>query len=254
MSKSISHAAFTLVELLVVIAIIGVLAGLVMSALGNARAQGQSARCVNNLRQWGLALQMYVDDHDGFIPRRGQGVNPVVVINRSEDWFNCLPRYFNSQPYSKLVAEGINCLPVYFGTKPFSVLVATGDAPHAGDTSTIFIDPAAKDPGGPHFLPYAMNMYLSPWIRPQQHKFSEIPRPEQLAFMADALGPYASTVPSQLGYSVQARHSGRANVVFVDGRVQSFAGGYLGCGVGAIEEPDVRWQTLTAGINQLPVP
>ena len=234
MPKPTSPGAFTLVELLVVIAIIGVLAGLVMSTLGKARAQGQSARCVNNLRHWGFALQTYMDDHDGFIPRRGQGVNPLAIINRPEDWFNCLPRYFNSQPYSNLVTRGVK--------------------PRAGDGSSIFIDPSAKDPGGTYFLPYAMNMYLSPWIRPQPHKLSEIPRPEQLAFMADALGPYASTVPSQLGYSVQARHGGRANVVFVDGHVQSFTGEYLGCGVGEQPRPDIRWQTLSDGINQVPVP
>jgi len=234
MAKPTSRAAFTLIELLVVIAIIGVLAGMSLSALGKARAQGQSARCVGNLHQWGLALLMYVDDHDDFIPRRGQGVNPLALINRSEDWFNCLPRYFGAQAYSNLVARGMK--------------------PRAGDGGSIFIDPSAKDPGGTYFLPYAMNMYLSPWIRPSQHKLSDIPKPEQLAFMADALGPYASTVPSQLGYSVQARHSGRANVVFVDGRVQSFAGEYLGCGTGEQQRPDIRWQTLSDGVNQAPVP
>ena len=227
-------AAFTLIELLVVIAIIAVLAGLALSTLGQARERGRGARCASNLRQWGLALQMYMSDHDDFIPRRGQGVNPLALINRPEDWFNCLP--------------------LYFGSPSFSNLVASGNAPRAGDTSSIFIDPAARNPGGTYFLPYAMNMYLSPWIRPQQHKLSEIPKPEQLAFMADALGPYASTVPSVLEYSVNARHAGRANVVFVDGHVQSFAGDYLGCGTGAIEHDDIRWQTLTAGINQAPVP
>jgi len=97
-------------------------------------------------------------------------------------------------------------------------------------------------------------MYLSPWIRPAQHNLTEIPNPEQLAFMADALGPYSSTVPSQLGYSVVARHAGMANVAFVDGRVQAFTGAYIGCGVGEPTRPDIRWQTLTAGINQAPVP
>jgi prepilin-type N-terminal cleavage/methylation domain-containing protein/prepilin-type processing-associated H-X9-DG protein len=234
MSKAIKRKAFTLVELLVVIAIIGVLAGLMLSTLGQARGRGQSARCVNNLHQWGLALQLYIGDHDDFIPRRGQGVNPLAIINRPEDWFNCLPVYFTAQPYSNLVAQGV--------------------IPRAGDTASLFIDPAAKDPGGTYFLPYAMNMYLSPWIRPQQHKLSEIPNPEQLAFMADASGQYSSTVPSVLGYSVQARHAGRANVVFVDGHVQSFTAEYLGCGVGGQEHPDIRWQTLSAGINQAPVP
>jgi prepilin-type N-terminal cleavage/methylation domain-containing protein/prepilin-type processing-associated H-X9-DG protein len=233
MARQADRAAFTLIEVLVVTAIIGLLAGMVLSALGQARERGRSARCVSNLRQWGLALQLYIGDHDDFIPRRGQGVQPLALINRPEDWFNCLPRYFNVQPYSNLVA--------------------LGQMPHAGDNS-LFIDPSAKYPGGTYFLPYAMNMYLSPWIRPQQHKLSEIPNPEQLAFMADTLGPYASTVPSQLGYSVQARHAGRANVVFVDGRVQSFTGSYLGCGVGEPSRPDIRWQTLTAGVNQAPVP
>ena len=232
--KATRRKAFSLVELLVVIAIIGVLAGMVLGALGQARARGQSARCINNLRQWGVALQLYIGDHDEFIPRRGQGVNPLAIINRPEDWFNCLPVYFGSQPYSNLVAQGA--------------------MPRAGDAASLFIDPAAKNPGGTYFLPYAMNMYLSPWIRPQQHKLSEIPNPEQLAFMADASGQYSSTVPSLLGYSVQARHAGRANVVFVDGRVESFTAGYLGCGLGAQEHPDIRWQTLTAGINQAPVP
>ena len=226
-------AAFTLIELLTVVAIIGLLAGMLLSSLGRARERGRSAQCVNNLRQWGLALQLYIDDHDDFIPRRGQGVQPLTLITRPEDWFNCLPRYFNLPPYSNLVAMG--------------------EMPRVGQNS-LFIDPSAKDAGSKYFLPYAMNMYLSPWIRPTQHKLSEIPHPEQLAFMADAYGPYSSTVPSQLGYSVMARHQGRANVVFVDGRVQSFAGSYLGCGVGEQPEPDIRWQTLTDGINQAPVP
>jgi prepilin-type N-terminal cleavage/methylation domain-containing protein/prepilin-type processing-associated H-X9-DG protein len=234
MPQPTRRAAFTLIELLVVIAIIGLLAGLVLSALGKARGRGESARCASNLRQWGLALQLYIGDYNEYIPRRGQGVQPLALINRPEDWFNCLPRYFGSQSYSNLVSEG--------------------KMPQAGDASSIFIDPSAKNPRGTYFLPYAMNMYLSPWIRPEQHRLLEIPNPGQLAFMADASGKYASTIPSQLGYTVLARHAGRANVVFVDGRVDSFSGDYLGCGVGEPTRPDIRWQTLTAGINQAPVP
>ncbi|MBK9140058.1 MAG: DUF1559 domain-containing protein [Verrucomicrobia bacterium] len=60
--------AFTLIELLVVISIIGVLAGLLLPTLGRAKEAGRSTACLSNLRQIGLALQLYVDDHNNRLP------------------------------------------------------------------------------------------------------------------------------------------------------------------------------------------
>jgi len=58
-----SAKAFTLVELLVVIAIVAFLAALLMSGVSSAKTATRSTVCKNNLRQKGLALQMYVQDH-----------------------------------------------------------------------------------------------------------------------------------------------------------------------------------------------
>ena len=58
--------AFTLIELLVVIAILALLAALLLPALARAKATAKSAACKSNLRQLGLALNMYVGDYDKY--------------------------------------------------------------------------------------------------------------------------------------------------------------------------------------------
>ena len=220
-----TRRAFTLIELLVVLTIISILTALTLKAIGTATTTRNQGESVARLRQWGAALGSYMAEHNGDLPRRGQGVQPVTQLNRPEDWFNALPPYL--------------------GVPSYYELVSSGHRPHSGERS-IFVRPGAKDPGAAAFLSYGMNMNLSPWNLTSPTRAVLIERPSATVFLAESPGPYASTYPSTKAYSCQAPYDGKGDVLFLDGHVSSYDADYLGVGKGDPQHDDVRWLTGTS--------
>jgi prepilin-type N-terminal cleavage/methylation domain-containing protein len=66
----VTRGGFTLIELLVVIAIIGILAASLFPVFARARENARRASCVSNVKQLGVAMQMYVQDYDSMYPPR----------------------------------------------------------------------------------------------------------------------------------------------------------------------------------------
>jgi prepilin-type N-terminal cleavage/methylation domain-containing protein len=100
----IARAGFTLIELLVVIAIIAILAALLLPALSSAKSAAQSAQCKSNLKQLGLALNMYVNDFHCYPQSEyGSGTSGTLgdsgrVLGGTPRWDELLNTYLKQAP------------------------------------------------------------------------------------------------------------------------------------------------------------
>jgi len=203
--------AFTLIELLVVIAIIGILAAMLLPALSSAREKANAISCLGNMRQWGLALGMYCDDWNDYMPYEGTSTGIDAGYNLGA-WYNILSPYIGTPALKDLYNPSNPRIPVPRSAKS---IYTCASAPKIDSTPT-----TTK----PYFA-YGMNRTLT-GLAGKVYKRSIAEKPTQTIFLSESenndfpftdgfyIGKYG-TPPENT-----PRHSGGGNFVFLDGHCE----------------------------------
>ncbi len=229
MKASRLSSMFTLIELLVVVAIIAILASMLLPALSQAREKARATGCQNNLKQQGLALSMYAEENDAWLPYC-YGGSPMPGNNLDWTWFNMLRPYLG-QEENPVVGTGAwsnywakNVIAIgdnKYGLRmdnllncPTRTMPESGDAYHSWDVGD----------GNLYFPAYIVNgwdpIYNPQRAFPSMNTRAKFPDQLVLSFDGRGFGRYPSWQPMSTAYPFVARHSDRLNSLHGDGHVQ----------------------------------
>ena len=208
-------SAFTLIELLVVISIVGLLAAMLMPALRKARESARTAKCAGNLRQLGLAMQMYLDE-------QGRYFSYYDTVPGGRVWY-----FGQEQPFNPGGMPGTRNLD----------LTKAKLYPYFQTLHGIEICPSYdyRSPKWRQKFKTVSYGYGYNYQGLQGKSLGDIARPSQIVCFADAAqintfqAPASASNPmmeefyyvSPTERTTHFRHLGRANVLFCDGHVDS---------------------------------
>jgi prepilin-type N-terminal cleavage/methylation domain-containing protein/prepilin-type processing-associated H-X9-DG protein len=268
--ESKHHRAFTLIELLVVIAIIAILAAMLLPALARAKGSAQKIACFSNLKQWGLANSMYVDDNNQVFPWPRFQVSSTQVQDNplwseingfftatpsqgNDVWFNALPSYVGSWPLSKWASTTANQQNFATIKSIFTCPTAIAQGINSADIPQAhgYMDSTARP-----LFNFAMNskslanesstaILKAPMIiHPSAFVlFSDVRyRSDDLPYYGKSLNQTDLATPHCYTTRFSARHGAGGNITFSDGHVSYFKYTYVVNTSGKDPgDPDINW-------------
>jgi prepilin-type N-terminal cleavage/methylation domain-containing protein/prepilin-type processing-associated H-X9-DG protein len=212
-------AAFTLIELLVVIAIVAILASLLLPSLAQAKSKAHSIACLNNLKQWGLATQLYTAENDDLLPPEGFA-NPMDV-HTNTGWYIQLPQVLG--------------LPRYHDHE-------WRTNPNVEPGRTIWICPAnPRRSNGNNLFHYCLNEYVDGFASADKPtRISTIPRPTSVIWLFDSRRLPAIGLWTYVHTNV---HNQGAHFLFLDGHASRFRNTeYYQNGIAITNNPSLVWR------------
>ena len=134
--RSRKGKGFTLIELLVVVAIIAMLAALLLPALGSAKSKAKGVSCLNNLKQLGLAGQIYTDEANDRLPYNmgAAEIRQTVAQNQFLNWNSAIMDWEIQNPDNPNTSDNTNSL----------LLIKGGIGPYTSRSAALFHCPSDK--------------------------------------------------------------------------------------------------------------
>jgi prepilin-type N-terminal cleavage/methylation domain-containing protein/prepilin-type processing-associated H-X9-DG protein len=140
-----SRPGFTLLELLVVIAIIAILAALLLPALSAAKKRAAQSACINNLKQLGMGMEMYVEDNHNTLP----GMASEHGGYQAADWI-----YWRT---NNAIYPPVQKSPIILTLANASTNLLR--CPLDTDDSARFLEGDSDPASGPYFYSYSVTSY-----------------------------------------------------------------------------------------------